>query len=139
MKKLLFLLLLSLSITAQAVKQDQSPPAVVAAVHEQIAQSGCWVKLYDEPQYRGNQLIIYDGQQLPTLLLGNGSDWRGNIRSMEVGPAASVVLYREEIFLHQEFSVESGVSLAGPWADTASLQLNCLKQNLGPGPDSNTN
>jgi hypothetical protein len=131
MKKLsiLFSLIFSLQLSAQREAEADQGVAVVAAVHERMASSGCWVRLYDEPLYRGNQLIVFEGMELPTLRLDSGSDWRGNVKSLEVGPRASVTLFRNENYDFEELTVEAGTQLPGPWLFTASLQLKCVSQD----------
>jgi hypothetical protein len=125
MKKQIIALFCALATFHPGLAQDGDSLEIVGQVKQQMNATGCWVRLYDEAMFSGHQLILYDGLSLPTLLLDNGSDWRGNVRSLEVGPSAQVTLFREENYLHQELVATAGETLAGPWTNTASIQLNC--------------
>jgi hypothetical protein len=122
----LFSAFITLQTFADKDVSENIETRTVATIHSIINESGCWVKLYDEPLYRGHQLIVYDGMELPTLKISEDSDWTGQIRSLEVGPRAKVTLYRDENYVNEELSVEPGNSLAGPWLRTSSVKLDCV-------------
>jgi hypothetical protein len=56
--------------------------------------NGCYIQVFDSEQLRGRAEFINGPMRYGTLAhLPNGADWSGRIRSVEVGPAASVTIW----------------------------------------------
>ncbi|WP_052808319.1 hypothetical protein [Methyloterricola oryzae] len=57
---------------------------------------GCWVDIFDEPEFKGLQARLEGPVDLPTLKGLHSHDWNDVIDSLEVGPHAEVTVYRDE-------------------------------------------
>jgi hypothetical protein len=96
-------------------------------------KTGCWARFYDEASFNGESLLIHTGQSLRSLKFDDIEDWRGRIRSFELGPHSEVRLYRSENFSYpiliagvsQRFRGASGQSLD----HVRSIKLSCLKDS----------
>lgn len=72
-------------------------PVVLAVTTIAVAEStGCWAKIHDGEGYTGRTLTLMGKQSLPHLEFGIGSDWEGDIDSVEVGPNATLTMYDDE-------------------------------------------
>lgn len=60
------------------------------------AAAGCWVDIFDEPNFKGIQARINGPIELPNLRDIHGIDWSDVIDSLEVGPGAEVEIYKNE-------------------------------------------
>jgi len=59
---------------------------------------GCWVDIFDEPEFKGLQIRLKGPLELPTLSNLHPGNWNDLIDSLEVGPHAQVTAYRNENF-----------------------------------------
>lgn len=78
--------------------------------------NGCYVFVYDQPEWRGSRVVLNGPDKRPNIerLLLNDEDWRNRIRSIDVGPAATVTVYADLRF--------TGVSRRfGPGSKTGRL------------------
>jgi hypothetical protein len=59
--------------------------------------NGCYVFVYDETDWRGERAVLNGPTKWGTVerLRLDDKDWRNRIRSLEVGPTATVTLYTE--------------------------------------------
>jgi hypothetical protein len=74
-------------------------PVVVTVTTVTFAEStGCWARIHDGENFSGRTMTLMGSQSLPHLEFGIGSDWEGDIDSIEVGPKAKLVVYDDENF-----------------------------------------
>jgi hypothetical protein len=79
--------------------KDRSEPVVITLTTVTFAEStGCWARIHDGENFTGRTLTLMGAQSLPNLEFGVGSDWEGDIDSVEVGPKGKLVLYDDENF-----------------------------------------
>jgi hypothetical protein len=77
--------------------------------------NGCYVKVFEQPQLRGRTDFINGPKRYVTLNgLPNGADWNNRIRSVDVGPGATVTVWTDTNF--------EGASMGLP-ANTRSAAL----------------
>ena len=62
--------------------------------------NGCYVFLYDRPDWQGAGVVLNGPARWPKLegLLANQENWRNRIRSVDIGPAATVTVYTDAAF-----------------------------------------
>ena len=62
--------------------------------------NGCYVFLYDRPDWQGAGVVLNGPARWPKLdgLFANHENWRNRIRSVDVGPAATVTVYTDAAF-----------------------------------------
>jgi hypothetical protein len=61
--------------------------------------NGCYVFLYDRPDWQGAGVVLNGPARWPKLDgLANHENWRNRIRSVDVGPAATVTIYTDAAF-----------------------------------------
>jgi hypothetical protein len=63
--------------------------------------NGCYVFVYDRAAWQGARVLLNGPDKWSTLerVLLNNEDWRNRIRSMDVGPRATVTVYTERRFM----------------------------------------
>ena len=102
--------------------------------------NGCYVFLYDRSDWQGAGVVLDGPARWPKLegLQTNQGNWRNRIRSVDVGPAATVTVYTDAAFsgLSRRFApnskqprLESEVS-----ARIESLELACPQPTNGAAP-----
>jgi hypothetical protein len=62
--------------------------------------NGCYVFIYDRPDWQGAGVVLNGPARWPKLdgLFANQENWRNRIRSVDVGPAATVTVYTDAAF-----------------------------------------
>ena len=57
--------------------------------------NGCYAFVYDRPEFRGDRVVLNGPERWRNLerLRVDQVDWRNRIRSFDVGPAATIVVY----------------------------------------------
>jgi hypothetical protein len=96
-------------------------------------ETGCWLRLYDERNFNGNDLLLHSGRGLRSLKFDNLEDWRARIRSFELGPHAEVTFYNYENYKNplltvapaRRFRGQAGLSIR----NARSIRLTCLKES----------
>ena len=75
------------------------PPRVGLAL-PQPNPNGCYVFVYDQPEWQGARVVLNGPDRWPSIerLLVDEEDWRNRIRSIDVGPAATVTVYTDAAF-----------------------------------------
>ena len=102
--------------------------------------NGCYVFLYDRSDWQGAGVVLNGPARWPKLegLQTNQGNWRNRIRSVDVGPAATVTVYTDAAFsgLTRRFApnskqprLDSEVS-----ARIESLELACPQPTNGAAP-----
>ena len=97
--------------------------------------NGCYVFVYDRPEWQGVGAVLNGPDKWSNLerLLLNDEDWRNRIRSIDVGPAATVTVYTDAAF--------TGMSRRfGPRSKAARLdgEINARIESLEIGCQANT-
>ena len=70
-------------------------------VIEPAASSGCWVRLWEDPNFGGATDTIFGPGEFATMKNLPGAmktDWNDKIDSIEVGPNASLMVWQDENF-----------------------------------------
>ena len=62
--------------------------------------NGCYVFIYDRPDWQGAGVVLNGPARWPNLegLRANQENWRNRIRSIDVGPVATVTVYTDGVF-----------------------------------------
>jgi hypothetical protein len=84
---------------------------------QQDDRNGCWVKLFDAPNFSGADVTLVGAASMRAL--------DGTFRSIEVGPAATVTTYRTENFGGSILRFDPGRKVADNNEDFASLRISC--------------
>jgi hypothetical protein len=84
---------------------------------QQDDRNGCWVKLFDAPNFSGADVTLVGAASMRAL--------DGTFRSIEVGPAATVTTYRTENFGGSILRFDPGRKVADNSEDFASLRITC--------------
>jgi hypothetical protein len=69
---------------------------------------GCWVKLHDATDFKGNQLSLVGPVDMPNMRTAFGTDWSGQFDSVEVGPKATVTVYDNENYAQKSATFKPG-------------------------------
>jgi hypothetical protein len=82
-------------------------PVVVSITTVTFAEStGCWAKIFDGRNFTGRALTLLGDQSLANLEFPVGNDWEGDIDSLEVGPKAKLVLFKDENFADKQRALQ---------------------------------
>lgn len=87
--------------------QPVIPPAIILAPTEIRTEAtlaaGCWVKLFPQVDYKGDDSLTVAGPvDLPSLHTPRGGvEWKEKTESLIVGPRASVSIYENANYSHQ--------------------------------------
>jgi len=97
--------------------------------------NGCYVFAYDRPDFRGDRVVLNGPERWRTLerLRVDQVDWRKRIRSFDVGPAATLIVYTGSNLtgVSQRFVPGSRLSRLEGELNQAieSLELSCPTTN----------
>jgi hypothetical protein len=103
--------------------------------------NGCYVFVYDRPDWQGAGVVLNGPVRWPSLevLPANQENWRNRIRSINVGPAATVTTYTDAAFrgASRQFASNSQhPRLDGELsARIESLELACRQSTNGVPPE----
>ena len=93
---------------------------------------GCWVRLHDQTEFRGNQLALVGPVDMPNMRTAFGTDWGGEFDSIAVGPKATVTVYDNENYKDKAATFKPNQKIAnmgdkqiGPFEDIRSLKIAC--------------
>ena len=67
-----------------------------SAILQPVWAGDCWLDVYDKPELGGAHVRIEGPVQLPSLAKLNNENWGSRIESLEVGPKAQVLAFRQE-------------------------------------------
>lgn len=70
--------------------------------------NGCWVRLHDATDFKGNQLSLVGPVDMPNMRTAFGTDWSGQFDSIEVGPKATLTVYDNENFQQKAATFKPG-------------------------------
>jgi hypothetical protein len=104
-------------------------PTVVVTTHALIQGTGCWANIFDEPNFRGRKLTVYNAIDLPSLEFTGTKSWKGRVESIELGPNTRAVIFEAENYLGGQLSSERGQDIASfqgiELTSVESLRLEC--------------
>jgi len=97
--------------------------------------SGCWTRIYENPNFGGNVLTLVGPLDVATLEGTVAQDWNG-ADSIVTGPSARVMAYDETDFRDRLLTVEPGMSTAEmtrPFEKIESVKVTCRQQQASAG------
>lgn len=104
-------------------------PMVVASAPD--FSNGCWARLYDSTNFRGNTLSLVGPVDMPDMRTAFGTDWSGQFDSVEVGPKARLTVYDNENYREKAATFKPGQKVAdldeklGFFEDISSVKIAC--------------
>lgn len=96
-----------------------------------LLQSGCWARFYDERNFEGSTLTLIGPVELQTLDKGSAKQLKQDIKSVVIGPAATLVVYDKQLFSKRSVGFSPGarepglVQKLGFGGRIESLKLRC--------------
>jgi hypothetical protein len=125
-----------ITLVASAVLAGCAKPPVLEGIGGTAPNpNGCYAFVYDRVDWRGERAVLNGPSRWWNVerLRLDEKDWRNQIRSLEVGPAATVTLFTELNYLgaSQEFGPASKPSrFDGKLkAGVESIQMTCRPSN----------
>lgn len=119
-------------------------PLVMMLVPVQIAQAGgdplrtgCWARLYGRVNYSGDVLTLVGPMDLPEVEGPFDAEWDDEIKSLHVGPAATVTVYDKKNFRDPIARFEPGRTVPqisqelGFFNEIGSMQVSCVQPAAG--------
>jgi len=109
-----------------------SKPSRVGLAFPQPNPNGCYVFVYEQPEWQGAGVVLNGPDKWPSIerLLVDEEDWRNRIRSIDVGPAAIVTVYTDAAFagVSRKFAPKSRLGRLDSElsARIESLDITCL-------------
>jgi hypothetical protein len=114
------------------------PPGapLIVLVPVQVASTdsfsnGCWARLYDSTNFRGNQLSLVGPVDMPNMRTAFGTDWSGQFDSIAVGPKARLTVYDNENYGQKAATFKPGQKVAdldekmGFFENISSVKVAC--------------
>jgi hypothetical protein len=92
---------------------------------------GCWVRLHDSTDFKGNQLSLVGPVDMPNMRTAFGTDWSGQFDSLQVGPKATVTVYDNENYTQKAATFKSGQKIRdldekmGTFEQIRSVKVAC--------------
>ncbi|MGH6610845.1 MAG: beta/gamma crystallin domain-containing protein [Burkholderiaceae bacterium] len=146
---LVFALSLALAAPLVAAANDKeksktaaAPPAtapVIVLVPVSIANTdqfgnGCWARLYDSTDFKGNQLSLVGPVDMPDMTGHFGIEWGGSFDSIAVGPKATLTVYDAQNYKDKAQTFKAGQKVPdldekmGLFESIQSVKMSCTKQ-----------
>lgn len=132
------LTVLSLAAAGAAKDKPHRYGAADSSSSPAICDSPCWVWIYSEPNFQGENDVLcgpFKRGELRQMPSADNKDWASNIGSMRVGPRATLRVWEDENFEGPSFFVEASVAIpnleAANREQVESMELFCWKLNLG--------
>lgn len=124
--------------TTQGGKDDKEKGTVILLVPPLFAfdaalADGCWARLYEGTNYRGEVRVITGPATIPGMRVGTNSLWSGKYDSVIVGPKATLTVYDNEYYKDKAARFPPGQQVPdlddklGFFENIRSLQLACNK------------
>ncbi|MFP5387506.1 MAG: hypothetical protein ACLGHN_15620 [Bacteriovoracia bacterium] len=88
---------------------------------------GCWATLFEEEDFQGSNLTLFEGDDLSEIEYSTGPLWREKLKSLTTGPTAQLTLYSKENFKGQQYIIPPSSNFSPlPWIYVNSLKIRCL-------------
>jgi hypothetical protein len=68
-----------------------------AGASEQM-RTGCWASFYEESNFNGDSLTLIGPVELQSLDRGSATQLKRDVKSVVVGPSATLVVYQKQLF-----------------------------------------
>lgn len=104
-------------------------PMVVASAPD--FSDGCWARLYDSTNFRGNTLALVGPVDMPNMRTAFRTDWSGQFDSIAVGPKARLTVYDNENYGEKAATFKPGQKVAdldekmGLFENISSVKVAC--------------
>ncbi|MCD6680997.1 MAG: hypothetical protein LT102_10145 [Burkholderiaceae bacterium] len=73
---------------------------------------GCWARLYDSTDFKGDQLTLVGPAEMPDMISHFGVDWAGTFDSVAVGPKATLTVYDAQNYQDEAQTFKPGQKVA---------------------------
>lgn len=84
----------------ETISATQGAPVIVlmplAITTAPDFSNGCWARLYDSTDYKGDRLALVGPIDMPNMRTAFGTDWSGDFDSIQTGPKATLTVYDAE-------------------------------------------
>lgn len=119
-------------------KEDKEKMPVILLVPPVFALNaaladGCWARLFDGANYRGEMLTVTGPIGIPTARVGPSYLWGSKYDSVIVGPKATLTVYDNEYYKEASAVFRPGQEVPdldrklGLFENIRSLVLDCIK------------
>jgi hypothetical protein len=75
---------------------------------DNATKNGCWVRLYDQKNFQGDSFTLSGAMDLAEMKGPFGFNWENKVRSLEIGPKASLTIYDNRNFRDQDRKIATG-------------------------------
>jgi len=105
-----------------------APPALAMDVK---FANGCWARLYDRENFRGDSLTVVGPVLLANARIGSRFEWGRHYDSVEVGPKATLIVFDNENFRQHTATLKPSDRIADldakltKFENIRSLKLDC--------------
>jgi len=96
------------------------------------AAGDCWLEVYDKTELTGAHVRIEGPAQLASLAKLNNENWGNRIESLEVGPKAQVLAFRQENFKEDSVAQPYHGEALKAWGEKPESYTN-QEISFGPG------
>ncbi|SCY04849.1 Beta/Gamma crystallin [Nitrosospira sp. Nl5] len=102
------------------------------AVNPSLAD-GCWARLFDDQDYRGDVLTLAGPIDIPSARVGENLVWGRKYDSVIVGPKATLTIYDNQNYQDKTATFKAGQRIPdlneklGPFENIRSLKIACSK------------
>jgi hypothetical protein len=103
----------------------------VAIATTETFSNGCWARLYDSTDFKGNQLSLVGPVDMPNMRTAFGTDWSGQFDSLQVGPKATLTVYDNENYAQKAATFKPGQKVQdldekmGTFEQIRSAKISC--------------
>lgn len=124
---------------------DKAPVVLIVPMltaTDQAMASGCWARLYDSTDFKGNMLTLSGPVDIPSMESGRiaGFEWDRNFDSVMVGPKATLMVWQGNDYTESSTTFRSNQRVLdldarmGFFEDIKSVKVSCT--NMTPGSSS---
>ena len=131
----------SIAATQDKDRKGKGAPAATVAVllvpiafgMDEKLGNGCWARLYDGEQFKGDMLTLVGPVDMPDMRTAFGKDWGGSFDSIAVGPKATLTVYDNEQYRDKAATIKAGQRVPdldtkmGFFESIRSLKIACAK------------
>ncbi|MCC2636839.1 MAG: hypothetical protein K0Q68_558 [Moraxellaceae bacterium] len=132
----------------QGQGQDGKAPVVLIVpmltAMDQGMASGCWARLYDSTDLKGNMFTISGPVDIPSLESGRiaGFEWDRNFDSVQVGPNATLMVWQGSDYTEDSTTFRANQRVRdldarmGFFEDIKSVKVSCANPSRSGGSGS---
>lgn len=103
----------------------------IAVVTKSNLSDGCWARLYDSTDFKGNQLTLVGPVDMPNMRTAFGTDWSGQFDSLQTGPKATLTVFDNENYKEKAATFKAGQKVKdldekmGSFEQVRSVKIAC--------------